>query len=156
MKNMYQHPPRASVQTSSALSIHRAVHYNNTKGWKTPLFYEKLNFEIVQKNRRADLLAFIANNQENSHTAYRYKIKPGDHGIGSQIHLMMGCFSKALHEKKAFEIQGNWIFAGDRPFTDLFQPLQHNANKLLPCPPSVSTKLHALPSFSDFDVFNAS
>jgi len=128
------------------LSIHPAAAYENAfeKGIRPQRYYENLSDSI----RRSRLVTIIERNQDRASSALRYTIKPGDHGIGSQMHLMVSCLSHALHTNNAFEIVGDWIFAGGKPFSHWFEPIKHNATHISKCPP-YSGSIEPLPSFRD-------
>lgn len=57
-----------------------------------------------------------------------YKFCNGDHGIGSEFHMMIPSLSMAFHTGRAFTVQGNWIFAGNNPFSYWFKPTQNQPN----------------------------
>lgn len=139
---MHQVPPSFEYAPRT-LSVHKAVSYENKHGYQYQSFYEQLHL----KQRRKRLIDLIRFNQENANTAYTYEIKPGDHGIGSQVHLMASCFSDALHANFAFEITGKWIFAGNRDFSYFFVPITHNAKRKVKCK-RYQTKIQVLPEFS--------
>jgi hypothetical protein len=84
-------------------------------------------------------------------TSFLYSIKPGDHGIGSQMHMMVSCFSHALHKNHSFAVRGNWIFAGGKPFNHWFRPvLPKNVEKksrFKTCP-KYNTKIKPLKSYA--------
>ena len=51
-----------------------------------------------------------------------YRICNGDHGVGSEMHMMVQAFSLALHTKRVFIIEGDWQFSGSDYFY-WFEPI---------------------------------
>jgi hypothetical protein len=69
----------------------------------------------------------LARNQRESRHYIVYEWCNGDHGIGSEFHMMVPSLSMAYHLGRAFIVRGRWIFAGnhqnDDGFTYWFRPL---------------------------------
>lgn len=65
----------------------------------------------------------LERNQKQATKYIVYQFCNGDHGIGSEFHMMVPSLSMAVHTNRAFVVQGPWIFAGNQSFSYWFKPL---------------------------------
>ena len=114
--------------------------FNNFKKKK------RLNFEIIDEKKLRGTAGVIISNLNNFTDEIMvlygdnfinfdvkkfiiYNFVNGDHGVGSEYHMMIASFSMAYHTNRIFLLTGKWQFSGNMDYTYWFKKITNYDEK---------------------------